>query len=192
MAIINTGIRIEYKDLGYENIKRLLLEKENAVYVGLFATDKNPDLVKIGAVNEFGAIIQHPGGTPYGYRSKRARLLGKLRFIKKDGKGIILGITGPHSIVIPPRSFIRSVFWSRESEIKEYAQYLIKQIIEGMSKSQALTLMGIKLQIFIKEKIGSNIPPPNAYSTVFKKKSSKTLIDTGHMQQSVTWEIRDV
>ncbi len=38
----------------------------------------------------------------------------------------------------------------------------------------------------IKKKIGSNVGPPNAKSTVMQKKRSKTLIDTGDMRNAVT------
>ncbi|MGI4775350.1 MAG: hypothetical protein ACRYE9_00185 [Janthinobacterium lividum] len=41
----------------------------------------------------------------------------------------------------------------------------------------------------IKETISSNISPVNAPSTIKRKKSSKTLIDTGLLRQSIKWQI---
>ncbi|OPY54712.1 MAG: hypothetical protein A4E48_00291 [Methanosaeta sp. PtaU1.Bin060] len=44
----------------------------------------------------------------------------------------------------------------------------------------------IKLENAIKQKIQSNVPPPNAPSTIARKGHSNTLIDTGEMLESVT------
>lgn len=44
----------------------------------------------------------------------------------------------------------------------------------------------IKIENAIIRKYLSNVPPPNAESTIKKKKSSKTLIDTGEMVGHVT------
>lgn len=44
----------------------------------------------------------------------------------------------------------------------------------------------IKIENAIVKKYLSNVPPPNAESTIEKKKSSKTLIDTGEMLGHVT------
>jgi hypothetical protein len=43
-----------------------------------------------------------------------------------------------------------------------------------------------KIETAIVKKILSNVPPPNAESTVKKKKSSKTLVDSGEMVGHVT------
>jgi len=44
----------------------------------------------------------------------------------------------------------------------------------------------IKIENAIVKKILSNVPPPNAESTIKAKKSSKTLVDTGEMLGHVT------
>jgi phage gpG-like protein len=46
------------------------------------------------------------------------------------------------------------------------------------------------LDAAIVKKILSNIPPPNAASTVAKKGSSKTLVDSGDMYRAVKHEIK--
>ena len=48
---------------------------------------------------------------------------------------------------------------------------------------------GINLRNEIVKKIHSNIPPPNAPSTIKAKGSSKTLIDTGEMWRSVDTQV---
>lgn len=49
----------------------------------------------------------------------------------------------------------------------------------------------IKIENAIVKKIISNVPPPNAESTIKKKKSSKTLVDSGDMFGHVTHRIQD-
>lgn len=46
-----------------------------------------------------------------------------------------------------------------------------------------------ELENKVVEKIDSNIPPPNAPSTIKKKKSSHTLIDTGEARKHVTHQL---
>ena len=49
--------------------------------------------------------------------------------------------------------------------------------------------VGMKIENAIRLKILSNIPPPNAASTIKAKGSSYTLIDTGEMLESVSHEV---
>jgi hypothetical protein len=49
----------------------------------------------------------------------------------------------------------------------------------------------IKIENAIVKKMLSNVPPPNAESTIKKKKSSKTLVDTGEMVGHVTHRISE-
>ena len=49
--------------------------------------------------------------------------------------------------------------------------------------------VGMKIENAIRLKILSNIPPPNAASTIKAKRSSHTLIDTGEMLESVSHEV---
>jgi hypothetical protein len=41
----------------------------------------------------------------------------------------------------------------------------------------------------LQAQIASNMGPPNKPMTIYLKGSSKTLIDSGRMMQSVTWAI---
>jgi len=47
----------------------------------------------------------------------------------------------------------------------------------------------LKIEAQVVNQIDSNTPPPNAPSTIKRKKSSKTLIDTGKMRQHVDHKI---
>jgi len=54
---------------------------------------------------------------------------------------------------------------------------------------RGLSIVGMKHQSRIKAKITSGMAPGNAESTKLKKKSSKTLIDTGAMLNSVHYVV---
>jgi len=47
----------------------------------------------------------------------------------------------------------------------------------------------LKIEKAVVDEINSGVPPPNAPSTVKRKKSSKTLIDSGKMRQHVDHKI---
>lgn len=71
---------------------------------GWFASSKYENgapIAGIAAVQEYGATINHPGGTPYKIGPD-----GKAIFVSK-AVGANLPVTKPHTIVIPPRPFMR-------------------------------------------------------------------------------------
>lgn len=96
---------------------------------------------------------------------------------------------------IPERSFLRSAM---DENADKYAKYFVKLmravIDEKMDTDKALGILGQMGKADVDQKIRSNIPPPNAESTIKKKgrkiKSTKTLIDTGQLRQSITYEVR--
>ena len=94
-------------------------------------------------------------------------------------------------IIIPERSFIRATFDEKSDEIGERAEAAVTAIINGADVSKALARTGQYIEGEIKRKIGSGPFTPNSPATIRKKKSSKPLIDTGHMRQSVRYEIGD-
>ncbi|MDF7681191.1 hypothetical protein PT300_11600 [Enterobacteriaceae bacterium ESL0689] len=51
--------------------------------------------------------------------------------------------------------------------------------------------MGEKLAGEVKRKIQSGIAPPLDPKTIARKGSSRPLIDTGNLLQSITYEVRD-
>ena len=143
-------------------------------------------MAQLGATHEFGADINHPGGTSYGFASKAAADRNDVRFLKK-GKGFVeLGVTGPHQIKIPARPWLSPGVQSGNDEY-------LKIITDAMEKqkplSDALEKVGVvaaaKVQVYMTELK----TPPNAPSTIKKKGSSNPLIDTGAMRQSVTYKV---
>lgn len=98
---------------------------------------------ELGAVHEFGATINHPGGQPYIIRD------GKAVFISKGSqlgqKLIAKGqVTKAHQIVIPTRSFLRMPLLSPEgkraiiSEVsKNYEAFA--QYVQAKAKKKGLS-----------------------------------------------------
>lgn len=86
---------------------------------------------ELGAVHEFGATINHPGGTPYLIKED-----GTAQFVSKE-KGGALPKTKPHQIIIPTRSFLRMPLMSAES--KKELRRVIADSIGGEIKATDLS-----------------------------------------------------
>lgn len=148
--------------------------------------------VMIAVVHEFGATIEHPGGTSYGYRNERDAKAGKSRFLR-NGQGYMqTGKTGAHKIIIPERSFLRSTLKEKR---KDWSQLIIKgihhELTHGGDINAVLDIVGEKMSGDVKAKILSGIEPKNAKSTIRQKKSSKPLIDSGNLVGAITYEVRN-
>ena len=97
------------------------------------------------------------------------------------------------TIIIPKRPFMELTQIDRRREVynfqKKAMKYLLKNggTIEGL-----LSLFAVKYVGYIQTAITKFDNPPNAASTISRKKGANNpLIDTGLMRQSVTWEIDD-
>lgn len=145
-------------------------------------------MASIGAVHEFGADIDHPGGTSYGYKTKADAEKGKVSFLKKGEGFMELGVTGPHVISIPARPWL--VPGVTEGE-KEYIDIIEDGIKDGLSNDVILEQVGLIAVAKVQQKIVDVRTPPNAPSTIRKKGSSNPLIDTGAMRQSVSHLLSD-
>lgn len=141
---------------------------------------------QLGAINEFGADIDHPGGTSFGFATKAAADRNEVRFLKKGAGFIELGATGPHKITIPARPWLSP---GVQSGNEEYLQIIIDAVKKNKSMDLALKRVGVvavsKVQLFMTELK----TPPNAPSTIKKKGSSNPLIDSGALRQSVTFKV---
>lgn len=106
----------------------------------------------------------------------------------------------------PQRSFFRSAIDENEQKINAWREEAINNILDkGWSIKKALEMIGLRIQILIQNKIKSNVPPPNAPSTIKAKQASGsapksglkqgfesrtgTLIDSGLMLRSVTYRV---
>lgn len=94
------------------------------------------------------------------------------------------------TVHIPARPFLRQSVDDNLSKINSFLQEKKNDLVRGTSAEQILKEIGIFQKDLIQEKITNGSFAPNAPSTVKKKGSSKPLIDTGRMRQSVNYEIK--
>ncbi len=93
---------------------------------------------------------------------------------------------------IPERSFIRKTFILRRKELAEMTRKLAKQIItKDMPVDKALDILGAWGAAQVKKTVttGDEIRPPLKKATIDRKGSSRPLIDTDRLINSVQWEV---
>lgn len=92
---------------------------------------------------------------------------------------------------IPARPFFRTS-WERNK--KAYKKDLVdfyRNILNGKVQDAEVffDILGAKASNRLKMDIVAFSDPPNAPSTIARKKSSNPLIDTGRLKASVSWEV---
>ncbi|MEG0280631.1 MAG: hypothetical protein RR510_14740 [Morganella sp. (in: enterobacteria)] len=93
---------------------------------------------------------------------------------------------------IPERSFLRSTLGeNKDKATKLLIRELKSDISQGDFSGRAFAIVGEKLSGEVKRKIQSGIEPALDPETVKRKGSSKPLIDSGNLLQSITYEVRD-
>ncbi|MCP1246182.1 hypothetical protein NKW54_09535 [Acetobacter cerevisiae] len=147
------------------------------VRAGFFKTATEVDgtpVAAIAAVQEFGAVVRGREG---------------------------------HSIVIPPRPFLRQTVATRRTAwVRLLAQELktslrtpgragdtrhaLQTLVQRLSTpTQALTTVGKAMQTDITQTIHQTHTPPNAPATIRHKGFDKPLVETGTLQNSVTFQV---
>ena len=93
---------------------------------------------------------------------------------------------------IPARSMIRAAFDEKIREWTAIMAKLAERIYEDTPASarRVLGIAGEKARADIINRINKGIPPPNQPQTIARKGSSKPLIDTKQMANSITYEVR--
>lgn len=90
----------------------------------------------------------------------------------------------------PARPFIRQTVDNHEGEINAMLDGVRKSLLGGASGEQVLKEIGLKVKDLMQAEIIEGSFVPNAPSTIRMKGSSKPLIDTGRMRQSVNYAIK--
>ena len=184
-------VRIQDIDKGMEAAMKRIFDKADHVDIGL-QPDEDETLLKIAAAHEFGAEIDHPGGTSYGYKTEKDAQAGRVQFLKKGEGYMVLGQTQPHKIVIPERSFIRSTVDENEEKYFRSAKTIMGRIIDGqLDKFQALSLLGQLVEGDIKSQIINLDSPANSAATIRKKGSDNPLVDSGLMGGSIRYAVSE-
>lgn len=93
---------------------------------------------------------------------------------------------------IPERSFLRSTIDENQTKYFELDARLIGGVFKGkLDLKRAMGLLGEEAKKDVQNKIRSGIEPANSELTIaMKRGSTKTLVDTGQLVQSITYEIR--
>lgn len=94
------------------------------------------------------------------------------------------------TVNMPSRPFLRKSVDENEDRINGFLQSTKADLVKGVPAEQILKEIGIFQKDLIQEKITEGSYEPNVASTIRRKGSSKPLIDTGRMRQSVNYEIR--
>lgn len=144
------------------------------------------EVARIAVWNEFGAKIEHKGGTSYRSMSIQGRII--TRFIKNSMANIYDKKTGAHTIIIPARPFFRAAIDTNRDKVRDFQDRLSMDVMVGALKpKQALESLGLFMEDKIKKSLTTGAWAPNAKSTRDRKGSSRPLIDTGQMRNSVTF-----
>lgn len=91
---------------------------------------------------------------------------------------------------IPSRPFMRNAFDKNVETLVRFFYQGRRGIVDGkINQDQLMNAVGVKMVQLIKESILNESWAPNAEYTIDRKKSSKPLVDTGTMLNSITYAI---
>ena len=154
--------RVEDKDLGLNRIIRTLNKDLDGV------------VVKVGVQAKDKAVRRGKGGSI----RNTDQPLAVIAAIHEFGLGDM-----------PQRSFLRSAYDENLPVIDKMIQRVANGAVFGLGTNAALNQLGNVVQGMVQRKIVDGPFVPNSHATIKRKKSSKPLIDTGHLRQSIRYVI---
>lgn len=154
--------RVEDKDLGLNRIIRTLNKDLDGV------------VVKVGVQAKDKAVRRGKGGSI----RNTDQPLAVIAAIHEFGLGDI-----------PQRSFLRSAYDENLPMIDKMIQRVANGAVFGLGTNATLNQLGNVVQGMVQRKIVDGPFVPNSPATIKRKKSSKPLIDTGHLRQSIRYVI---
>lgn len=154
--------RVEDKDLGLNRIIRTLNKDLDGV------------VVKVGVQAKDKAVRRGKGGSI----RNTDQPLAVIAAIHEFGLGDM-----------PQRSFLRSAYDENLPMIDKMIQRVANGALFGLGTNAALNQLGNVVQGMVQRKIVDGPFVPNSAATIKRKKSSKPLIDTGHLRQSIRYVI---
>jgi len=187
----------------FDEINARLKEIDGKVAkAGWFASsvyENGMSVAAVAAIHEFGANINHPGGTPYKIGAD-----GQAIFVAKNAPGAsALPKTKPHKIHIPPRPFMRPTIAAQRNEWLRLLGEGAKAILRGKATIEAvLGAVGAKAAGDVAKTITSITSPPLRKSTVRARlrqmadrktigSIDKPLVHTGILLNSITNTVED-
>lgn len=154
--------RVEDKDLGLNRIIRTLNKDLDGV------------VVKVGVQAKDKAVRRGKGGSI----RNTDQPLAVIAAIHEFGLGDM-----------PQRSFLRSAYDENLPIIDKMIQRVANGAVLGLGTNAALNQLGNVVQGMVQRKIVDGPFVPNSPATIKRKKSSRPLIDTGHLRQSIRYVI---
>lgn len=168
------------------------LAKSSGLKVGFLKEATYEDgtsLLLVAAVNEFGGTIDIPERTQelhFKY-NERTGDIGH-RFVRANKANFVQTVTIPaHKITIPPRPYFRNMIAAKSPEWGESLGKLMRRY--DYDAASALDQMGAIIRDQLQQSIVDLKDPANKASTLKKKAGSNPLVDTGHMLNSVDYEV---
>lgn len=146
----------------------------------------------VAAVQEYGGTINIPAHTVDVFRKvlKNGSFAKNGRFVKRKSSNFMTShMVNSYEITIPSRPFFRNMLAALPPELNKFVVGALKQ--EKYSTEQVVILIGAFVKGKLQDSIRDFTEPPNAPSTIRRKGFNNPLIDTGHMMNSVDFEVEE-
>lgn len=94
----------------------------------------------------------------------------------------------------PARSFLRSTYDTKREDWEKLLERFLRLVIAGkIDLKDALELVGQRASADVKKRIlsGAGIPPPNTQATIDRKGSSRPLVDSSQMVNSISYQVKE-
>lgn len=168
------------------------LSKGENLTVGFLEGATYPDgtpVPMVAAVQEFGGSINIPERTQeLEFKQNKNGDVGN-KFVKKGKGNFVQTVTIPaHTITIPSRPYFRNMITAKSPTWGDDFSKILKE--NDYDGNKSLELMGEKIKGQLQESIRDTNEPINAQSTYRKKGFDNPLIDSGHMLNSVDYEVK--
>lgn len=160
-------------------VKQLEKIGKSVVKVGILSKADEKMLI-IAAANEFGAKIE----------SRKAM---KYLFAKMNEKDVKIQTSGPGAgkgyIEIPERPAIRNAF-DKMYNVSDSIDFGLDNFNVTQNAEMMLNAIGSRMVGHVQESYRGDLSPANhPYTTAAKDGKDKTLINTGRLQQAVSFEV---
>lgn len=168
------------------------VKSAQAVRVGFLEDSTYPDgtpVPMVAAVQEFGGSMEIPERTQdLHFKMSKSGEVGN-RFVKADKSGFVQTVTIPaHTVTVPARPFFRTMLDAKAPQWGDQVGKALKAA--DYDAETTLGRMGELIKGQLQGSIRDLVSPPLAPSTVRAKGFDKPLIRTGHLLNSVDYEVK--
>lgn len=154
--------------------------------------DSGINNAQLMALHEYGGTLNIP--ERQGSITRQLRKDGSFAYsgrIRKNGNFQSFHTIPAHTVVIPERSVFRYTF-HKNKFFRDAAAKMAKKVAEGsLTVTRGTEQLGMLARDKVRLSFTDGHLQPNAPSTIKKKGSSKPLIDTGQLRQSITYVVKE-